>query len=356
MEQETRHTHEIDVLAIIRKLLSEIKFLAVVVAVFAVIGVIVALNKQKSYTANVILAPEMSSGGLGLSETIGDMASTFGIDLGAKSGMDAIYPEIYPDIFSSTDFILTLLDVPVTMLNGEKKTYAAHLMKDDKTPFWSYPMKWVLSLIPKKKLNIQGAKKGRDVFSLSDEDYNNCNRIRGAISCMVDKKTSVITINVTDNDPKVAAIIADTLQNRLQKYIVDYRTKKSRNDFEYYKKLYEESKARYLKAQKTYAGYVDGNQDVVLQSIRSKQDDLENDMQLKFNMMNQMSTQMQAAKAKIQERTPAFTTIQSASIPHRASSTPRALIVLIWMFMGGLLGSLWVLYGRDWWQSRKKRK
>lgn len=46
------------------------------------------------------------------------------------------------------------------------------------------------------------------------------------IKCLVDKKTNVITITVTDQDPLVAALMADSVKSHLQVAITDYRTKK----------------------------------------------------------------------------------------------------------------------------------
>ena len=43
--------------------------------------------------------------------------------------------------------------------------------------------------------------------------------------------------------------------------------------------------------------------------------DMENDMQLKFNTYNTLNTQLQAAKAKVQERTPAFAVLKAPDIP-----------------------------------------
>ena len=66
----------------------------------------------------------------------------------------------------------------------------------------------------------------------------------------------------------------------------------------------------------------------MLTSFRAKQNDLENDMQLKFNTYTAMNTQYQAAVAKLQERTPAFTTIQGAAVPYKASGPKRMAFVL----------------------------
>ena len=120
MEKKTK---EIDVVAVFKVLLAQWRFLARFAGVGAVLGVIVALCTPKTFTAGVTLAPEMSSGGIGLSGNLADMASNFGIDIGGNSAMDAIYPELYPDIFATTDFLLSLYDVPVRLKedNTEKK-------------------------------------------------------------------------------------------------------------------------------------------------------------------------------------------------------------------------------------------
>lgn len=53
-------------------------------------------------------------------------------------------------------------------------------------------------------------------------------------------------------------------------------------------------------------------------------------MQLKFNNYTETAQQMRKAEEKIQENTPAFTELQSATVPLRASSTPRSIIVIMY--------------------------
>ena len=86
--------------------------------------------------------------------------------------------------------------------------------------------------------------------------------------------------------------------------------------------------------------YADANQDVMLASYKAKEEDLENEMQLKYNIYTAMSTQMQAAAAKLQETTPAFTVIQSASVPIKPAG-PKRMIISI----GMMILSLFVLTG-----------
>lgn len=340
--EKKKESHEIDVIALVKKVLKEWRLLLKFIAIAAIIGVIFALNTPKTYTAQVILAPEISSGGIGLSNNIADMVQSFGIDMGDKSSMDAIYPEVYPEIFSSTDFILPLFDIRVRTINDNKnRTYIQHILNDSKTPFWNYPKVWILNIF-KKKTNVKYNK--IDPFRLPKKDDELCNIIRSAISCQIDKKTSIINISVQDQDPLVAAIVADSLQNRLQEYIIKYRTKKANNDLAYYKKLYKESKMQYDKARLIYGSYSDYNQELVLESYKLKQEDLENEMQLKYNIYSQITNQLQMAEAKVQERTPAFTIIEKARMPYKATSAPRSLIVLMFIFIGIIFDSLWVCF------------
>ena len=338
--EERKTSKEIDVIAVVTSVLSEWKLLLKFIGIAAIIGLIVALNSIKEYTTSVVLAPELSSGGLGMSESLSDMASTFGIDLGSKSSYDAIYPEIYPDVFASTNFILTLFDVSVKQKNDTvTKSYFTHITKDTRIPFWDYPKVGITKLLKFFSSNDTMNNGKINPFMLTRDQEEICNHIRNQISCKIDKKTSLITISMTDFDPQVSAIMADTLQNRLQDYITDYRTKKARNDMEYMQKLYDEAHREYAKARQKYAAFGDSYMNLKMQSYVLKGDELENEMQLKYTIYQQVVEQLQLAKAKVQERTPAFTIVQEATVPVKHSSRPKIVTLIIWMILGFLLRS-----------------
>ena len=79
--EEQKKTREIDIVGLVAKVLKEKKLLAIYLCVSAAIGVVVALSTPKEYTSEVMLAPEMSAGGIGLSGNLADMAANFGIEL-----------------------------------------------------------------------------------------------------------------------------------------------------------------------------------------------------------------------------------------------------------------------------------
>ena len=112
---------------------------------------------------------------------------------------------------------------------------------------------------------------------------------------------------------------------------------------EYYRKLRDEAKLNYEKARRLYGSYADANSEVVLESYRAKQNDLENDMQLKYNNYTAMVTQYQAAKAKVQERTPAFTMLKGANVPIRPAGPKRMFFVVAMLLLATIAISIYAI-------------
>lgn len=213
--------------------------------------------------------------------------------------------------------------------------------KHQKYAWWLIPINYIKKLFEKKEDKPFDSSKKIDPFILTKKQKDITSLIEQKIDCEVDKKTNVISIVVTDQDPLVCATMADSIKSRLQLFITDYRTNKAKIDLEYTKKLYVEAKSSYDKARQLYATFSDGNQELILESYKAKQEDLENEMQLKYNNYNSICQQLLAAKAKVQERTPAFTTLQSASVPNKPSKPKRMLFVLAMLFLTFIITSIY---------------
>ena len=317
----------------------------IVLPIAFVLAAIYALSLPNFYNCTVKLSPEMS-GSKASAGSLASLASSFGVNLGSSgAGTEALFPTLYPDLMNSVDFKTSLFPVKVKREEDNKVfTYYDYLMNEQKVPWWSSAMKGLFSLFGSKK--DTGDTKV-DPFRLTKEQTNIVKAINKNVVCDVDKKTMVITINVTDQDPVICAMMADTVKNRLQNFITDYRTSKARVDLEYNQKLFTESKARYEKARRRYAEFADANQDIILESVRQKQTDLENEMQLQYNAYQQVAAQLLAAEAKVQQETPAFTTLQSATVPVLKAGPKRAQMCLIFVFLAFLGTTAWILYKED---------
>jgi len=306
-----------------------------------IIGAIAALliiEEPRTYTTEIKLAPETETpaAGGGLSS----IASSFGIDLGDITSSDAIRPDIYPDLVQSNDFVYALFKLPVKTLDGNIYTdYYTYLKKYQKSSWWGkkiYDLKKKLQDEPEQTVvpgKVGGYFNDNKQRILTRDEENMIGTINGLISCSVDQKTFVITISVTDQDPLVAATVADSVRQRIQNFITDYRTKKAIKDYNYYYALLKQAKSEYEQACQQYANYVDTHRDVILQAYISERDQLENNMQIKLNTYNAMIAQVQNAKAKVQEKTPAFTILQNAFVPVKPTGPKRMLFVLGMVFL-----------------------
>ena len=166
----------------------------------------------------------------------------------------------------------------------------------------------------------------------------------------------MISLTVTAQDPLVAARISEEVIDKLQSYVVRYRTEKSRKDLDYYQGLYDEAKEDYFSAQQRYASYVDRNQGVVLQRVRTEQERLQNEMNLSFQLYNTCAQQLQAAKAKVQQETPVFTIINPPQVPLKRSKPSKVTILAACIFLGAAIAAVWVLWGRDFLAGLKKKE
>lgn len=100
----------------------------------------------------------------------------------------------------------------------------------------------------------------------------------------------------------------------------------------------------YEKVRKEYGTFSDANTELVLESVKSKLVDMENDMQLKYNQYTTYNTQYQAAVAKVLERTPAFTLLKGAEAPIKPSGPKRMIFVTMMLIMTFTILSLYAYF------------
>lgn len=352
--QNNMEEQEIDLMELAMKLWAEKKMILKACGIAALVGLVVAFSIPKEYESTVTLAPELNKG-RSISGGMAALAGMAGINLGGSSGPDALSPELYPDIVKSVPFSIEMFDVKVTDKDGELNTTLYEYLKEEqKQPWWGYitaaPFKalgWVVSTIKGEDEEEGEGEGGVDSFRLTKDQSNIITALGNRIAVSVDKKTFVITITTTMQDPVIAATVTNEVKEKLQSYITEYRTNKARKDLEFTEKLYAENMETYHKAQQEYAQYMDRNQNVSLRSAQTQQERLRNEMNLAFNVYNQTAQQLQVAKAKVQEDTPVFTVVEAATVPLRAAKPSKAMILIGFVFLAAVGAGGWVLFGRE---------
>lgn len=334
----------IDLRVVLRKVVERKMLFAKVLPVVFVVSCLIAISIPRYYTTEVKIVPELDNS-MGSGGGLASIASSFGFDLSDMQTTDAISPLLYPDLMEDNGFVAKLF--PIRVKDSEEEIdmdYFTYLKKHQKSPWWEKAMGAVKKLFTseKKPSAAASANKGNPYY-LSKKDEAVAEKMRKNIALAFDKKTTVITISVTDQDPAICKTIADSIQTKLQAFITDYRTSKARTDVAYYAKLSREAKAAYDSIRLRYARMSDANQDLVLMSVKSQLEDMENEMQLRYNAYSSMNVQLQAAKAKVQQRTPAFTTIEGARYPNKHAGPKRMLGVAAMLVLASMGLVVWIL-------------
>lgn len=345
---------EIDWMDILRRIYAIRKTLYKAAGVGVVLGIIIALSIPKQYTVTVTLSPEM--GGDKASGGLASLASSF-LGGGSNNNSDALNVTLAPDIVSSTPFILELFNTRVQTLDGELDTTLVTYLDEQKQPWWGYIKSapgLAIGAIKSLFTEETDTTATLNPFQLTEKEAAKVKGLRQSILAEVDKKTAMTTITVTLQDPKVTAIVADSVVAKLQQYIIDYRIKKAKEDCAYLEELYKERQQEYYDAQSKYAHYFDTNRNIAFQSVRAEQERLQNDMNLAYQVYSQVAQQLQVARAKIQEEKPVFAVVEPATIPLKPSGTSKKVIFVGIIFLAVCFTGAWKLLGYNYYNQIRK--
>lgn len=348
---------EIDLMDILRKIISIRKTLYKAAGIGLIMGIIVAFSIPKQYTVKVTLSPEMGNS-KGTNGIAGLAASFLGSGATIGDGTDALNASLSSDIVSSTPFLLELMDVNVPTDKGDMLTLETYL-DSQSSPWWYYiigipglVINGVKSLFTDENDNSNEASHG--TIELTEKESKKIDALKKKIIANVDKKTAITNVSVTLQEPKVAAVVADSVVRKLQEYIIGYRTSKAKDDCVYLEKLFKERQDEYYDAQKKYADYVDTHDNLILQSVRTEQERLQNDMSLAYQVYSQVANQLQVARAKVQEEKPVFAVVEPAVVPRYPSGMGKKSYLIIFLFLSVVATAGWLLFGKDYLDKIRK--
>lgn len=351
MENPQTHSSEeleIDFVKVFRKLINNKKALYKATGIGALIGIIVSFSLPKTYKVDVILSPEsgMSNGG-----SLAGIASMFGLGGAAENlGEDAVTFSMFPEIVKTTPFALEMLQIPIKTQDNKEMTLYDYL-DIEKKPWWNYvigvPGMAIGGIMSLFKEEEKDTTKNINPFQLTAEQSQRIGMFKKIVKVKTDKKTSMTTVSISLQDPIATAIVADSAINKLQSYVIEYRTKKAKQDYEFQDKMSHLYKDLYEKAQNQYNNYVDANRDLSTQAAKSQMNEYRQNANLAYQVYSQVLTQKQVAESKIQEAKPVFAVIEPATIPLHANSPKKGILIIGFAFLACLIKTIWILLAKE---------
>ncbi len=314
----------------------------------AIVAIVVAFSIPKSYESTVVLAPESGSSSSSLG-SLGSLASMAGFNVANMQNNDAIYPELYPQILSSSNVLWELCEMDVESLDGDIDcTLYEYIKEHHKSPWWGYITKapgYLLKAIKGEKDDTVRVTANTSYLMYTKEQSKIMKSLSEMITCSVDKGNQVITISATMQDPLISAQVADRISTILKEHVTEYRVGKANEDLKYSVTLFNEARDNYFKKQTEYAEYLDRHALGTLKnSVKTTEERLRDEAELAYAIYTQISQQMEIAKTKVQERTPVFTVMQPAVVPNLAASPRKLFILVSFLFLTFFGHVIWMLF------------
>lgn len=338
---------EIDLVEVIRKLWRNRKLILKVTVAFMILGVLVALFSAKEYTAGSTLVPQSSDKKIGGS--LSGLAAMAGINLGDMTGGEVLSPKIYPKVLASIPFQKDIMytrvkfedfDEPVTVLDYyTNEEYQRFSLGKTIVKYTIGLPGVILKAIrgEQPEPEFSGSAENQ-IQSLSKDEKKCIDILKDKINLNLNEKDGYVQLSVDMPDAWSAAQLAERVQVLLQKYITEFKIEKVQSNLDFVQGRYDEAKRDFEQVQEERAIFRDANKNLISAKAQTEQEKLDTRYNLALSIYTELAKQLEQAKIQVKETTPVFTIVDPVTVPIERSKPKRALICILFTFLGGFAG------------------
>ena len=339
----------IDIVALVKSLWDGRKTVIICTVAFMLLGLVAALTMKRSYSVSTVMVPQMNSKS---SSSLSSLASLAGFDLSSATSGAELSPLIYPQIVNSVPFRLEMMHTPlhysksdtlISMIDyaeaGYEKPSVFGVIKKYTLGLPGVIMNAIRGEQPEVVLEDDGndGSGAAKPLVVSVKEYGMLKDFDEVMSLAVDKKEGYITLTVKGCEPIQTADLAMKAQQKLQDEVTRFRIEKSQSELDYIQARYNEVKQENDRYQEQLATITDRSQNVATTRARIERDRIQAKYNVASSIYNEMAKQLEQAKMQVKKDTPVFTIIQPVTVPMQPSNS-RAKTLIVWTFLGGILG------------------
>jgi hypothetical protein len=314
---------------------------------FTLLGAIIGFLTPPTYTASSTFLPQNAQSGTG-GGSLGGLAALAGINLGSPFEGGDIPPSMFPKLLASEPFRQKIIDSKIFI--GKDSIYYKDYLKNQPIPILELIKGYTLGLPGKlvgflsfsKEQNFQVANQA-ETNKFSYVDYGLINSILGKINISYNQKEGLISIDVVEGDPIVAAEVAMVTEQVLKGWISDYKIKNAKSQYDYIEKQFQIKESEFFAIQGKLASFKDRNQNIFSASNLTNLDRLQSEFDLASSIYSELAKQKAQAAISLNKETPTFMTLDPVKIP-QGKTAPRISQYLIGgAFLGLLFSCSWIL-------------
>ena len=337
---------EIDLIELLKKVYLKKKFILKVSILAALFGVVYALFQPNEFTSTTTFIPQLSSGVKAGGSSLSGLASLAGINIGSMESSSEFPPTLYPQVVNGIPFKLDLLSTEIIFANKASNVKDYFLEKKSSFNIFGTIKKYTIGLPSLILGSFKDQKEYTNeskIYSITEEDKRLFQILENNLSLSINDKEGFITIAFTDSNKNVAAQITQISQNLLQKKIIEFKNKSSKEMLDFAMKQYFEKKESYELLQDERAIFVDKNINISSSLFQNKLSRLESEVNISESIVQQLASQVEQAKLQVNKNTPVFTIIQPVTVPFERSAPKRSLTVIVFGFLGIVISVGYVL-------------
>lgn len=352
---------EIDLIEYAKKIWKGKKTIIYVTGIAFVLGVFIALLSPKQYSVSTVLVPQLGSTGGGSS--LKDLASLAVFNLGSTSQSSELTPIVYPQIVNSIPFQLELMHAPI---HFEKVDTAVSLYEY----ITVYQRPSVIGTIKKYTIGLPGIILGAlrpekeelvvpegvgpTLICLTEDEDKIRKAMEEMVTLNVNSKEGYLTLTANLSEPVATAEFAQKAQELLQREIIKFKIEKSQADLEFIQARYDEVKHEAEHYQEIVAANNDRAKSTVSTLSQVEMTRIQNKYSIANSVYTELAKQLEQAKLQVKKDTPVFTILKPVTIPLEKSKPQKAKIVVIWTFLGAIIG-VGIILGKDFLASIKQK-
>ena len=336
---------QIDIIALFSKVWAGRKFVIKTAIIAAIIGVLVAILTPNTYTASSMFTPNSSGSSPAGASGLKGLASLAGINIGSSlEGAKEISPMLYGKILESYTFKKELLEAPLKNL-GEVNSLRDYFEQEASSSSFFGTIKEYTIGLPSKIIGLFTSEPKESslqsvggINTLSKEEFEYFKVIDQMLTLTINDKDGYLEITATSKLPQLAAQLVKSGENILQNQIIAIKTKSSLELLAYLEEQYILKNNLLTEAQDNLASFKDRNLNISRSSFSNAQTRLETALQIETSVFQNVVTQLEQVKLQVTKDTPVFSFLKPVVVPTEKSAPKRSLIVIIWLFLGVVIG------------------
>jgi len=313
---------------------SKVLIIIIAIGLGATIGLVYSCLTKPVYTAKLSFAldDEKSSGGL---SSAAGLASQFGFDIGSSGGGGAFSGDNILELMKSRLIIGKVL-LSVVNINGHNKTLA-----DIYIDYNKYRSMWIDKPVLRNIHFNPGANPAK--FSVTQDSilgifYHNIIE-KNILVGKVDKKLSIITVQVNSENELFAKYFAEKIVNEVSELYKEIKTKKSVQNVAILQHQTDSVRQALNNALTGVASSTDSNPNAnpLLQVLRVPSQRRQVDVQANTAILSELVKNLELSKITLRKETPLVQIIDTPILPLQVEKFGKIKGIVLGAIIGGIL-------------------